>query len=207
MPGLFQILLLVTNLIKNKLSDNIAPLLKNLYGFLWPAKPDALRSLLKSVTIYLPQLVFPLSTCTLCSSHSGTCPLCSPILFPQIYPVQFPQLKLLFPLVSPFPLLMSMLVETIAQFLEEKWSFQDSFAESCPHRHLPPSEINHFTMGFPKHCACIFKFHVCNLHHAVFSGYLCTFPPSQVDYGKMIPAQSFYMVKCSIHTRWIVCFY
>ena len=40
-----------------------------------------------------------------------------------------------------------------------KTSLQDSFTDSCPHPHLPPSEINHFTMVFPKHCAFIFIFH------------------------------------------------
>lgn len=84
--GLFQILLLMTNLTTTKnLAAMSFPCSKPSTAFHGLQNPDALGGLM-SQTIYFPNWFSPYPPQTLCSSHRGTCPLHFPILFPQMYP-------------------------------------------------------------------------------------------------------------------------
>lgn len=141
---------------------------------------------------------------TLCSSHSGTCLLRSPNLTCTLL-LQSPQLKFIFPPITHLLPLPSTLVKIIPQSLEEKWSLQDIVTDSCPYSHFTPGEINHFTIVLTKYWACIFIFHFCSLHHSMFSSIVTYISPSMLR--KNNSCMSFYMVKWSIHSHQIVCFY
>lgn len=105
---------------ENKFGSSVTPLLKNLYSFPLPAKSKCPRRSSKVHHTPPAHISFSLHPpCTLCCSHSEAHLLHSPNL-PCTLLMQFAQLKLLFLLVPPLPLLPSMLVEIIPQSLEEK---------------------------------------------------------------------------------------
>ena len=103
--------------------------------------------------------------------------------------MQCPQLKLPFPTAPPSPPLPCTLVGIFSQSLEGKHLSGTSSLIPVPTHTFPQMKLISSPWSFKSIVHAFLYFTFYHLHHAVFSGYLCTvllpmLTPLPVDYGK-----------------------